>query len=200
MDADQTITVWLHQLREGDNAAAQRLWEQYYQRMVSLARKKLEGARRGIADEEDVALSAFKSFCLKAQQGQFPQLMDRESLWPLLVAITVNKSVDHIRRENRQKRGGTGNADEPRPLVEPEPISQILHAEPTPEFAAEFAELFERLMLKLDEADDPDLRVIAVRKMLGDSTAEIAADLDCTRRTVERKIVLIQRLWEKEAE
>ena len=197
MKPEQTVTIWIEQLRLGNESAAQRLWELYFGRMVRLARTRLESARRGLADEEDVALSAFKSFCLGAQNGRFPQLMDRDSLWPLLVAITANKSVDLIRHENRQKRGGArgpdGDAGQRGEAVE---ISELLSTEPTPELAGEFAELFERLMHRLDEADDPELKLIAVRRMQGESAAEIAADLGCVKRTVERKVTLIRRLWE----
>jgi DNA-binding CsgD family transcriptional regulator len=34
--------------------------------------------------------------------------------------------------------------------------------------------------------------------MEGDSTTEIATRLDCTRRTVERKLQLIMHVWERE--
>lgn len=200
MNVDQTVTLWIDQLRDGDEDAAQKLWERYFGQMVNLARDRLWGAKRGVADEEDVALSAFKSFCLGAKDGKFPQLMDRESLWPLLVAIVSNKSIDLIRHENRKKRGGSGSADsDNRKFSDPEPLSQIISSEPTPEFAGEIGELFERMIAKLDAVEDDDLIVIAVRRMMGDSAAEIAADLDCVTRTIERKVVLIQRLWEEEA-
>ncbi|MCA9018102.1 MAG: hypothetical protein KDA77_22460, partial [Planctomycetaceae bacterium] len=102
---EETVTQWIDQLKTGDAQAAQRLWESYFQEMVEVARRKLRGAPRTMADEEDVALSAFKSFCLGAQNGRFSQITDRQNLWPLLVAITSHKSVDLIRNENRQKRG-----------------------------------------------------------------------------------------------
>ncbi len=51
-------------------------------------------------------------------------------------------------------------------------------------------------MQRLDEADDSELKLIAVRRMQGESAAEIAADLGCVKRTVERKVTLIRRLWE----
>ena len=35
----------------------------------------------GAFDEEDVAISAFQSFCDRAGQGQFPQLSGRDELW-----------------------------------------------------------------------------------------------------------------------
>lgn len=105
---EDTVTQWIGQLKKGDDQAAQKLWESYFQEMVEIARNKLHGVPRGIADEEDVALSAFHSFCLGAQKGRFTQITDRENLWPLLVAITSHKTVDFIRSENRQKRGGLG--------------------------------------------------------------------------------------------
>ena len=57
-----SVTQWIHQLQAGDRAAAQELWNRYFQRLVGLARCKLQGAQRRAADEEDVVLSAFESF------------------------------------------------------------------------------------------------------------------------------------------
>jgi ECF sigma factor len=41
-----SVTHWITQLKTGDPAAAQRLWECYFLRLVKLARKKLGGAPR----------------------------------------------------------------------------------------------------------------------------------------------------------
>src|SRR5262245_27134639 len=62
MTSPGSITHWLDQLRSGDAAAAQHLWQGYFCRLVSLAHQKLRSAPRGMADEEDVAMSAFDSF------------------------------------------------------------------------------------------------------------------------------------------
>ena len=51
---------------------------------------------RRAADEEDVALSAFDSFCRGAEQGRFPQLDGRDDLWHLLVVITVRKKPNNF--------------------------------------------------------------------------------------------------------
>ena len=83
MPADEPITQWIVQLQNGDATAAQRLWEIYFQRLVSLARAKLAVTPRRIADEEDVALSAFNSFFQGVEKGRFPQLADRNNLWRL---------------------------------------------------------------------------------------------------------------------
>lgn len=202
----QTITVWIDQLRSGDAKAAQRLWEAYFQRMVDLARRKLEGASKAVADEEDVALSAFKSFCIGAREGRFTQLLDRNNLWPLLMVITANKSVDFLRGENRQKRGGSGHAADQDPSAfparsaSPVALGEILSREPTPDFAVEMSDQLERLLSRLDSTGDLDLRQIALLKMQGYKTPEIAEQIGCVSRTIERKIQVIARLWQKDVE
>jgi DNA-directed RNA polymerase specialized sigma24 family protein len=105
MSLDGPITQWISQLKAGDPLAAQHLWESYFGRLMALARKKLGGNRRAAADEEDVALSAFGSFCRGAGVGRFPLLHDRDNLWPLLVRITERKAIDQLRHEGRAKRG-----------------------------------------------------------------------------------------------
>ena len=72
-----SVTQWIHQLQAGDRDAAQELWNRYFQRLVGLARCKLQGAQRRAADEEDVVLSAFESFFRGAEQGRFPRLQRR---------------------------------------------------------------------------------------------------------------------------
>lgn len=199
MSHDASITLLIHQLKAGAADAAQPLWELYFQRMVDLARRKLEGTPRGPADEEDVALSAFQSFCRGAREGRFTQLQDRDNLWPLLMAITLNKSVDLIRKEHRQKRGGGAREDvagRASDGLAPVTLSEIIGREPTPEFAAEMSDLLQQLLQRLNATGDADLARIAISKMDGFSNVEIAEQLQCARRTVERKLALIAKLWE----
>ena len=101
-----TVTYWLNQLKVGDATAAQKLWESYFQRLLELARTKLRNVPRQMADEEDVALSAFHSFYRGATEGRFPQLDDREDLWRLLVTLIARKAANLIQHEHRHKRGG----------------------------------------------------------------------------------------------
>ena len=78
----------------------------YFDRLAGLARRILHNAPRCATDEEDVALSAFDSFCRGIEGGRYPELTDRESLWRLLVVITRRKAFDLIGAENRLKNGG----------------------------------------------------------------------------------------------
>ncbi len=102
MDAEDSVTRWISQLKSGDRTAAQPLWDAYFHRLVALARKQLRGTPRRAADEEDVALDAFDSFYRRAERGQFPKLEGRDDLWQLLFVITVRKSIDLAQREARR--------------------------------------------------------------------------------------------------
>src|SRR4051794_16213307 len=102
---DGSITRCIGLLKQGDRDAAQALWQRYIHRLVALARARLRGIPRRAADEEDIALSAFDSFCRRAERGQFARLEDRDDLWQLLVVITERKAIDLMRREGRQSRG-----------------------------------------------------------------------------------------------
>lgn len=197
MSSQGSITQWLEQIEAGESAAAQMLWQRYYERLVALARRKLRDVPCRVADEEDVALSAFDCFFKGVEAGRFPKLDDRDDLWRILVTLTANKALDQIRHQTRQKRGGGRVRGESvfvkvDALDEPAGIDQVVGSEPTPEFAAEVAancrELIERL-------DDETLQKVALGKMEGLTNEEIARDLGCTVRTVARKLKAIRTLW-----
>jgi DNA-directed RNA polymerase specialized sigma24 family protein len=189
MASEGSVTNWLGQLREGDAAAAQRLWERYFLNLVGLARGKLQGAVRAVADEEDVALSAFDTFCRNAEQGRFPNLNDRDGLWRLLMAITTRKAAHLLRDQRRLKRGGPAAAPDEADL------QQVLSREPAPEFAGQVAEECQRLLRLLG---DKELEAVALWKMEGYTVEEMADKLGYAPRSIKRKLVLIRSLWEKE--
>jgi DNA-directed RNA polymerase specialized sigma24 family protein len=190
----ESITDWIGKVKLGDPLAAEGLWQRYYPKLVRLCRKKLLEHPRRAADEEDVALSAFDSFCQGAQRGMFPRLTDRDDLWRLLIVIAVRKSLDQIRLEGRKKRGGGrvyGESDRAGhgPRDEIWDIGQIIGDEPSAEFAAIVAEQYRAL---LGSIDDPAARLVALMKFEGYSEEEIAAALDCSVRTVRRKLWLVR--------
>jgi DNA-directed RNA polymerase specialized sigma24 family protein len=199
MDSTGSVTHWISALKAGDAAAAQKLWERYFRRLVGLARKRLRMARRRAADEEDVALSALDSFFRGARQGRFPKLADRDDLWQLLVVITARKAIDLRERERRLKRGGgkvRGESVFPDGSGSGEAgLEQVVGPEPSPDFAAQVAENFQRL---LDMLPDEELRAIAVWKMESHTNEEIAALLGCKVPRVERRLRLIRKHWKKE--
>jgi DNA-directed RNA polymerase specialized sigma24 family protein len=201
MSSKRSVTRWIHQLKAGDEGAAQNLWERYHCRLLKLALKKLRSVPRRAADEDDVVVSAFASFCRAARQGRFAQLRDRDNLWPLLVVITARKAADLQQHERREKRGGgkvrgeSALAGPPSDALDQPGFEQIVGHEPTPAFAVQVAEECRR---RLAELGDDVLRSVALWKMEGYSSAEIAGKLGCVVGTVERKLRVIRNIWGKE--
>ncbi len=182
MSAD-SLRPWLALLKQGDEGAVRELWERCFPRLVALARRRLRGVAPLPADEEDVALSAFDSFCRRAADGRFPALDGRDDLWRLLSVITARKASHLLRDEAR--RGGRADADP----------DQLAGAEVPPELAAAFAEECQRLFRLLPD----DLhRQVAAAKMEGLTEEETAARIGRTPRTVQRKLELIRALWAEE--
>jgi RNA polymerase sigma factor (sigma-70 family) len=180
MPNGDSVTLWLNQVKEGERAGVQPLLERYFNSLVQLARRRLQG-RAGLAGyDEDVALSAFKSLCLGTERGRFPKLHDRDDLWRLLAVITFRKAIDVQRRHRKQETVGEPDLD------------QLLSEEPPAEMAAEMAESYQRLLGMLD---DDELRSVALWKVEGFTNEEVAAKLGCVVRSVERKLQRIRILW-----
>jgi DNA-directed RNA polymerase specialized sigma24 family protein len=196
MPPEGSVSEWIALLRDGDRRAAAPLWERYFRRLVELARAQLQGVPRRAADEEDVALSAFDSFCQGAERGRFPDLRDRDNLWRLLVVLTARKAA-HLKRDagRRKRGGGAGPGTLSAAGHEEADIEQVICREPTPEFAAQVAEECRRL---LDRLGDHELQAVALWKMEGYTNGEIAGRLACGLRSVGRKLRVIRGVWEQE--
>jgi DNA-directed RNA polymerase specialized sigma24 family protein len=195
MSSFGSVTFWIHQLPAGDQAAFQKLWERYFQRLVGSARKRLQRVPRFRPDAEDVALCAFDSFFRRAREGRFPQLADRHDLWQLLVLIASRKASNLAKYERRRpvihaSALPTGKGEE-----EGSFFAQVISREPDPAFAAQLVEEYERL---LEQLGDTNLRKVAVWKLEGYTNKEIKAKLGRSLATVERKLGFIRDAWERE--
>jgi DNA-directed RNA polymerase specialized sigma24 family protein len=196
---DGSVTIWLDELKAGNAAAAKPLWDGYFTRLVRLARARLWAVPRAAADEEDVALSAFDSFCRAVAVGRFPRLDDRDDLWQVLFHITTRKAINLVRRERSEIRGG-GRVIHGSAIDEGSEVNVIAAAvakEPLPEVVAEVTEACAQLLGALDEGRK--LRAVAIWKMEGYTNSEIAEKLGKSIPTVERKLARIRTIWVREA-
>ncbi len=196
--SEEQVSQWLSRLQRGDQRAVEVIWGEYYEKIVRLARRRLGELPRRVVDEEDVALSAMNSLFRGAEAGRFPRLEDRDDLWKLLVTITARKAIKQQRRYYADKRGGglvqgesvldrRGDDSERRGGID-----QVLGREPTPELAQMISETCRTM---LDDLGDETLEQIALLKLEGYANTEIAEQLKCSRRTVERKLERIKEKW-----
>lgn len=185
-----SITSWLGLFRAGDEEAAAVLWNRYFSRLVGIARAKLGGTLSSTADAEDVALSAFHTVYQAARNNRLPQMTDRDSFWKSLLVIATGKVIDARRRAISQKRSAPG-------LLAHLPFSAIVETavsdEPDPHVAVMVEETFLRMLHCLG---DVELKEIVLLKMDGYTHAEIADRLDCSERTIKRRLTIIRRIWE----
>lgn len=197
---DDSVTCWIAALKEKDSVAAQRLWERYAERLIELARQRLGDAPRTESDEEDVVLSVFHTVWRAAVNGRFLDLKTRDELWWLLLRVTRQKTLDKVRRDKAEKRGGGRIV----PLSElqaaetsdmPGPLAELISREPSPEYLAILAEEHDRLLRRLR---DDRLRQVAVRRLQGLAPEEIAQQMRISVRTVHRKLRLIEEQWFEE--
>ena len=184
-DSDLPITVWLEQVKEGDQQSFEQLWSHYFTNLIRLARKNVSHSPARLADEDDIVQSALTSFYFRAQEGRYPDLHDRNGLWKLLISITLTKARALARKEGRRRQ-----------ILEREFAGQnFVQGEPTPEFAAEMADQLEDLMSRLN---DDLLRRIAVAKLEGCTNQEVAERVGKSVPTIERKLRLIRDVWASE--
>ena len=199
-----SVTRLIDRLRSGSpesgDEAARRLWERYLPRLLTLARRHLDRRIRVLQDEEDVAQSMGRSFFRRLRRGDF-DLADRDALWALLVTITLNKARGAADRHFAEKRDvrrarPLPPSEEGRSGAALEPLAAEA-ADPTP---AEAAALNEALEHRLRDLPEEDLRRVAVMKLEGYANREVAAELGCSLRGVERKLAIIRRRWETAVE
>ncbi len=197
MSSDESVSIWIKEVTDGNEDAAQKLWDRYFPDLLILARNGLRTAPRRMVDEEDVALSALNSFFGAAQKGRFPDLANRDSLWRILSRMTQRKAVDVLRRHLAQKRGGDFVLGESR-LHAPCSINVGLAQFPSDDINPELSALAtEQCQVLMESLEDPQLRQIALAKMEGYTNEEISKQLDLAIRTVERRLQLIRKTWEQ---
>lgn len=183
------MTGWIDQLANGNDYAAEQLWGQVSARLQEYARQKLDVHTRRLYDEQDVANSAFHSLCRGLAEGRI-EAPNRGALWGLLAVIAARKITAKQRYLSRQKRGGgavrgdSGFGDAG--------INEFDGNHETPDVLAQVAESCEQLLGALP---DEMLQKIVLLKFQGATDSEAASELNCTRRTIVRKLEKIRRIW-----
>ncbi len=198
--AADSICDWLPRLQAGEAAAAQELWDRYSGSLLRIARTYLAGLSYGIGDEEDVTQSVFRSIFRGAAEGRFAKISTRDELWWLLLSLTRQKTANHIRRENAQKRcgcsnGHPGSTSKDAMASGAFSLDDLIGSEPTPDFLVALEEQYVWLLGKLRNAQ---LREIAILRIEGYTLLEVSRKVGIGQRSVERKLQLIRNQWKRE--
>jgi DNA-directed RNA polymerase specialized sigma24 family protein len=200
MSSIGSVTRWIEQLKAGEEAALGELHKRYWPFLVELARRKLGAAPRRATDEEDVAQQAFWGFYQTLKAGRLPRLANRYDLLALLTHITACQAINQIKHEVAvQKRGGGRVRDEAmlHPSADSSEPGRGLDAVPdpgtTPAEQAMLHDCYDHYVNALPE----HLRPFAELCLAGCTHHQIADQLGCTERTVDRKMVLIMAKWQR---
>lgn len=191
-----SVSEWVSGLKEGDAAAAQQLWNRYFEKLIVQATKRIRSHNcpEGTVVPEDIAVSVFESIWKGANAGRFQNVTDRDELWWLLQAMTRRKVVDHIRHATAARRF-PGSVTVSLSGIEPgAAFSELVSDEPTGECILMMEEQYSYLLGLLRDAK---LRQIAVLRIEGCSIDEIRTLLKVSSATMTRKLKLIRDTWQQ---
>ncbi len=195
--SDESLSIFLPLLREGDPEAIERVWKYFNTRIVALANKKIAAKLRRIVDGEDVAQLAFKSCFRVIQEGCAPELHDREHLWALLATITARKVINlnihyHTAKEGGGKVLGESafgtDSDSSNPGIQ-----GVADREPWVRVGDILTEQTEQLLKSVDE----DTRQVAILHLQSFKAREISKTLGFSLAKVERKLKKIHEVGRK---
>ncbi|MCA8997147.1 MAG: sigma-70 family RNA polymerase sigma factor [Planctomycetaceae bacterium] len=167
----------------GDGEAARLLHEAYVSRLVGLARSRLSERLQQRVDPEDVVQSVFRSFFMRARDGQFTIGRGGE-MWKLLAAITHTKVLKTVEYHTQQKR----DPSRERP-IQSRDAELRLTQEPTEFEAIMLAEEVHEFMTGLDARR----RMVFECRLKGMSIPKIAQQTGRSERTIRRYLNELQQ-------
>ena len=166
----------LQRYRRGQDDAPTLLYLRYAERLRALAAGQRASGLAARVDPEDIVQSVFRTFFRRAAEGQY-DVPEGEEIWKLLLVIGLHKirSVGSFHRAARRDVRQTASG---------EAYDQALESESGQDEGA-----LAVLRMVIDEVLDalpPGHRPIVELRIEGYEVAEIAEQLQRSRRTVER--------------
>jgi len=177
VESDESIQTLLARWHDGDQRAAAEIYQLYWARLCELARSRLSRQMARRLEPDDIVQSVFRSFFRRARAGDFV-VPHSQSLWALLVRITVNKVRRQSKRHRAQRRNVAAEIDQCDATL----LAEILAREPTHAEAVSLAEEVQFVLAPLDNVK----REMVTLCLQGYSCSEIASALGYSRWTVRR--------------
>ncbi|QDV64933.1 RNA polymerase sigma factor [Crateriforma conspicua] len=158
--------------RNGDERAADDLYERYAHRLIGLIASRMNERLRTRTEPEDVLQSVLRSVFMGVRSGQY-NAPEGATLWNLMSVIAVRKVRNHYRAMLTQRRDAKVFS-----LDDPESWDDAVGDESLQLFETSFRELIEPL-----RADEQ--QIVTLRLQMH-TVEEIAQIIGRSRRSVER--------------
>ena len=183
MLADMTDLELLDRWTQGDESAAEQIFERYSRRTWKLAENLIAQRLKPRFDGEDVVQSVFRTFLRHSREGSY-QVGATESLWKLLSAIARNKISERVAFHAAQRRA-IGREQSLVSSADDSNAGELLAAiQPRVEDAAALVEEVTAALAPFD----PWAKQVFEHCLEGNSTSEIAELMSCSRWSVRRTL------------
>jgi RNA polymerase sigma factor (sigma-70 family) len=175
-ESQESPSWLLKRVASGDKRAVTAVFQRYAARLTALARSRLSKKLSARLDADDIVMSAYRSFFVRAQQGAFT-LERGGDLWRLLVEITLHKLYRQNTFHTAQRRSVHMESEESESA-----IRDVSSPIPSPDVALAAAEEVELIMAELL----PEVRAVLELRLQGHELREIAKVLNRSERTIRR--------------
>lgn len=171
----------LQRWRDGDEHAADELFEAYIDGLLAYVRRRMSPALARRLDPEDVVQSVYRSFFTRARDGQY--VIERSGdLWRLLLGISFNKLQSQVEHHTAGKRSYRREVHAAASEAREDAAGQLANAGPSVEEVLAVSEELDRLITSLPERN----REILDRRLRGESIPDIAAAVGRSERSIRR--------------
>jgi DNA-directed RNA polymerase specialized sigma24 family protein/tRNA A-37 threonylcarbamoyl transferase component Bud32 len=175
-ESEETASWLLKRVASGDERATEAVFQRYAARLAALARSRLSKKLSARIDADDIVMSAYRSFFIRARQGAFTTQRGGD-LWRLLVEITLHKLYRQNTFHTARRRSVLRESEDA-----PNVIRELSAPITSPDVAVAAAEEVESIMAELS----PDVRAALELRLQGHDLQEIARALDRSERTIRR--------------
>ncbi len=189
----QSSTELIDRWRQGDQQAADALYQRYIDRLSEIVNARLSQRFRSRLDADDVVQSVCRTFFRRVAEGQF-QFDQDDEVWKLLVTISLNKLRNQIRHHSAARRDASQEVQRQDSSRPDEYLLEKLSVAPQPVEAFIFAETIEQISEQLDEKH----ALLLQMRMAGHSQQEIAEQLQTSDRSIRRMIESIREVLSRE--
>ncbi len=179
---------------------AEVIWQDFFPKLLRVAKRRMGAISTRAVDEEDVALSAIKSYFRGLEAGRFEQIKTADELWNLLVTILGRKITAERRRQLAQKRSGRDARSNSVPSgrnpagEQFNDVTEVMDNNQLPESTEQVIRVCEDLLLQLP---NDKLRQTAILRMEGYTHEEIAQQVGGSVARSKQRVRLIREIWSK---